>query len=57
MRRALNVMQATFGAYHRVDFDGVYATTACPLPSDIDRIFHCLMNDEFTIAVTRASET
>ncbi|KAJ2584664.1 Subunit of heteropentameric Replication factor C (RF-C) [Coemansia sp. RSA 1836] len=52
MRRVLNVLQACYAAYARVDSGEVYACTGQPSPEDIKRIVDWMLNDEFHIALS-----
>jgi replication factor C subunit 3/5 len=56
MRRILNIMQATSMAYDVVDEANVYMTTGNPLPKDIERMVHWLLNEPFPVAVKKCAE-
>ena len=52
MRRVLNVLQATAAAFHpkQIDEDAIYAVTAAPHPTDMQRILDWLTNDLYDIS-------
>lgn len=52
MRRVLNVLQAAAAAFHpkQIDEDAIYAVTAAPHPTDIQRILDWLTNDIYDIS-------
>ncbi|KAJ1503849.1 hypothetical protein HMI55_000549, partial [Coelomomyces lativittatus] len=50
MRRALNILQSSHAAFQIVDEWAVHATTASPLPKDIESMVVGLLNDDFTTA-------
>ncbi|KAF8555967.1 DNA replication factor [Imleria badia] len=51
MRRALNVLQACHAAYDSVGESEVYNCTGSPHPSDIEKIVHSMLSDEFTTSI------
>ena len=52
MRRVLNVLQAAAAAFYpkEIDEDAIYAVTAAPHPTDLQRILDWLTNDHFDIS-------
>lgn len=52
MRRVLNVLQAAAAAFHPVEIneDAIYAVTAAPHPTDMQRILDWLTNDLYDIS-------
>lgn len=52
MRRVLNVLQAATAAFHPkiIDEDAIYAVTAAPHPTDLQRILDWLTNDHYDIS-------
>lgn len=52
MRRVLNVLQAAAAAFHpkTIDEDAIYAVTAAPHPTDLQRILDWLTNDHYDIS-------
>jgi replication factor C subunit 3/5 len=50
MRRVLNLLQSTHMAYPQVTEESVYLTAGAALPSVIESIFQCLLNDNFQTA-------
>jgi replication factor C subunit 3/5 len=52
MRRVLNVLQAAAAAFHpkEIDEDAIYAVTAAPHPTDLQRILDWLTNDHYDIS-------
>lgn len=52
MRRVLNVLQAAAAAFHpkQIDEDAIYAVTAAPHPTDMQRILDWLTNDLYDIS-------
>ncbi|CAK9140697.1 unnamed protein product, partial [Ilex paraguariensis] len=47
MRKALNILQSTHMAYQQITEEAVYLCTGNPLPKDIERISHWLLNEPF----------
>lgn len=50
MRKCLNILQATHMAYPEVNEENVYLCTGNPLPSDIEAILSCMLNEPFAEA-------
>lgn len=52
MRRVLNVLQSAAAAFHpkTIDEDAIYAVTAAPHPTDLQRILDWLTNDHYDIS-------
>ena len=52
MRRVLNVLQAAAAAFQpqEIDEDAIYAVTAAPHPTDMQRVLEWLTNDSFDIS-------
>ncbi|KAL4715461.1 hypothetical protein ACJJTC_015364 [Scirpophaga incertulas] len=46
MRKVLNTLQSTWLAYRHVSEDHVYACVGHPLRADVNRILHCLLNED-----------
>ncbi len=46
MRKILNILQATYMSFGRIESDFVYQTTGQPLPADIQTILHLLLNED-----------
>eukprot|EP00055_Hartaetosiga_balthica_P001698 m.138622 g.138622 ORF g.138622 m.138622 type:complete len:351 (-) comp15768_c0_seq1:197-1249(-) len=57
MRKALNILQSTHMAFDNVDEDSVYICTGTPLPSEIRRIVHTLLNTSFKEAFNAINTT
>lgn len=57
MRRALNILQSTHIGYGKVTEDTVYTCTGNPLRSDIELIVKSMLNDSFSEAYLRVSQT
>lgn len=49
MRRILNIFQGAATAFKEINEDVIYAVTGNPLPSDISKIFDCLLSRDFQI--------
>jgi replication factor C subunit 3/5 len=47
MRRTLNILQSSHMAFDELDARAVYATTGAPMPEDIRRVLHWLLNEDF----------
>ena len=47
MRKSLNILQAASLAAEEVTEDSVYVCTGNPMPSDVKKIMHALLNDSF----------
>jgi replication factor C subunit 3/5 len=56
MRKALNILQSTHMSSPFIDEKAVYLCTGNPLPSDIEKIAHWLLNEPFTVAHDRIIE-
>ncbi|OLY85276.1 Replication factor C subunit 5 [Smittium mucronatum] len=48
MRRVLNILQACFLAYGKIDSESVYSCTGQPRPQDVSKILDSLGSDEFS---------
>ncbi|XP_062098803.1 replication factor C subunit 5 [Humulus lupulus] len=48
MRKALNILQSTHMASQKITEEEVYLCTGNPLPKDIEKISHCLLNESFS---------
>lgn len=51
MRRVLNLLQSTSMSSAVVDEQAVYLTSGAPLPVDVERILHLLLNAKFATAM------
>jgi len=55
MRKCLNILQAAFLAYSDIDEDKVYQCTGNPRPTDIMQILEWLLNEDFTLCLSKIS--
>jgi replication factor C subunit 3/5 len=53
MRRILNILQATSMAHDIINETNVYLCTGNPLPKDIEKICHWILNDSFSQAIRK----
>jgi replication factor C subunit 3/5 len=56
MRKCLNILQATNMSFGRIESDMVYQTTGQPLPADIEKILHLLLNTDTQTAYKSIAE-
>jgi replication factor C subunit 3/5 len=56
MRKALNILQSTHMASEHISEEAVYLCTGNPLPKDIEKIAHWLLNEPFSKAFKRITE-
>lgn len=56
MRKALNILQSTHMASQQITEEAVYLCTGNPLPKDIEKIAHWLLNESFANSFKQISE-
>ncbi|WOH13241.1 hypothetical protein DCAR_0832750 [Daucus carota subsp. sativus] len=56
MRKALNILQSTHMASQQITEEAVYLCTGNPLPKDIEKITHWLLNESFANSYKQISE-
>lgn len=56
MRKILNILQATYMSFGRIESDLVYQTTGQPLPADITAILTSLLNQDTPTAFREVSQ-
>ncbi|KAF4372909.1 hypothetical protein G4B88_018074 [Cannabis sativa] len=56
MRKALNILQSTHMASQKITEEEVYLCTGNPLPKDIEKISHTLLNESFSKSFKEISD-
>ncbi|KAF4351406.1 hypothetical protein CsatB_006528 [Cannabis sativa] len=56
MRKALNILQSTHMASQKITEEEVYLCTGNPLPKDIEKISHALLNESFSKSFKEISD-